>query len=58
MSPYAAILTGSPNTFFLMHVDMIAVMILSNKIVLNDIKDNYALLEPSYGKKQMNILAN
>ena len=30
----------------------------SNKIVLNDIKDNYALLEPSYGKKQMNILAN
>ena len=27
-------------------------------IVLNEVKDNYALLEPSYGKNQMNVLAN
>ena len=28
---------------------MTAVKIQSNKIILNEIKNNYALLEPSYG---------
>ena len=41
-----------------MHADMTALTIQSNKIVSNEVKDNYALLEPSYGKKQMNFLAN
>ena len=35
---------------FLMHADMTAVTIQSNTIVLNEVKDNSALLEPSYGK--------
>ena len=30
---------------------MTAVIIQSNKIVLNDVKDNEVLLEPFYGKK-------
>ena len=30
----------------------------SNKIVLNDIKDMQALLEPSYRENYMNFLAN
>ena len=34
-----------------MHVDMTAVTIQSNKIVSNNVKDNYTLLEPSYRKK-------
>ena len=34
-----------------MHVDITAVTTQSNKIVLNKVKDNEALLEPSYGKK-------
>ena len=29
-----------------------------NKIVLNEGRDNQVLLEPSYGKKQMELLAN
>ena len=36
-----------------MHADMTAVTIQSNKIVLNEVKDNEVLLEPSYRKKQM-----
>ena len=31
---------------------MTAVTTQSNKIVLNEVKDNKALLEPSYGKKK------
>ena len=34
-----------------MHVDMTAVKIQSNKTVLDEVNNNYALLEPSYGKK-------
>ena len=41
-----------------MHTDMTAVTIQSSKIVLNEVKDSKALLEPSYGKKQTNLLAN
>ena len=41
-----------------MHTDMTAVTIQSNKSVSNEVKDNQALLELSYGKKQMNFLAN
>ena len=37
---------------------MTAVKIQSNKIVLSEVKDNQALLEPSYRKKLMNFLAN
>ena len=37
---------------------MTAVTIQSNRIVSNEVKDSYALLEPSYGKNQMNFLAN
>ena len=37
---------------------MTAVTIQSNKIVLYGTKDNQVLLESSYGKKQMNFLAN
>ena len=33
-----------------MHADVTAVTIQSNKIVSNEVKDNEALLEPSYGK--------
>ena len=35
-----------------MYPDMTAATIQSNQIVLNEVKDNYALLEPSYRKKQ------
>ena len=38
-----------------MHAEMTAVTIQSNKIVLSEVKDNSALLEPSYRKKQMNL---
>ena len=41
-----------------MHADMTAVTIQSNKIVLNEGKGNLVLLKPSYGKNQMNFLAN
>ena len=34
---------------------MTAVTIQSNKIVLNEVKDNQALLEPSYRKNQTNF---
>ena len=37
---------------------MTAVTIQSKKIVLNEAKDNKALLKTSYRKKQMNFLAN
>ena len=33
-----------------MHTDMTAVTVKSNKIVLNEVKDNKALLKSSYGK--------
>ena len=41
-----------------MHVDMTAVTIHSNKIVSNEVKDNQAVLEPSYRKKTNKLLAN
>ena len=34
-----------------MHANMTAVTIQSNKIVVNEVKHNKTLLEPSYGKK-------
>ena len=34
-----------------MHTDITAVTIQPNKIVLNEVKNNQALLEPSYRKK-------
>ena len=34
-----------------MHAAMTAVTIQSDKIVLNDVKDNYALVEPFYREK-------
>ena len=34
-----------------MHADRTAVTIQTNKIVLNEVKDNQTLLESSYGKK-------
>ena len=37
--------------FFLIHADMTAITIQPNKIVSSEVKDNSALLEPSYGKK-------
>ena len=37
---------------------MTAVTTQSNKIVSNEVKDNEGLLEPSYGKKRTNFLAN
>ena len=37
---------------------MTPVTIQSNKIVSNEVKDNEVLLEPSYRKKPMNVLAN
>ena len=40
-----------------MHADMIAVTTQSNRIV-DKVKDNQAPLEPSYGKKQSNLLSN
>ena len=33
-----------------MNTDVIAVTIQSNKTVSNEVKDNWGLLEPSYGK--------
>lgn len=38
--------------FFLIHTDITAVIIQANKTISNEVKDK-ALLEPSYGKKQM-----
>ena len=37
---------------------MTAVTIESNKIILNEVKNNEVLLEPSYGKNLTNFLAN
>ena len=42
----------------LTHADMTVVTIQSTKIVLNEVKDNLTLLEPSYGKNQMDFSAN
>ena len=42
--------------FFLTHTDRTAVTMQSNKIVSNEVKDNQVLLEPSYGKSQMNYI--
>ena len=44
--------------FFFKHTNMKAVTMLSNKIVSNEVIDKEVLLEPSYGKNLMNILAN
>ena len=44
--------------FFLKHTNMKAVTMRSNKIVSNEVIDKEVLLEPSYGKNLMNILAN
>ena len=41
-----------------MHAAMTAVTKQSNQIVSNEIKENEVLLEPFYGKTQMNFLAN
>lgn len=41
-----------------MHADVTAVTVQSNKIVPNEVKDNEALLEPSYRKNETNFLAN
>ena len=38
------------DVFLYTHTDMTAVTIHSNKIVLNEVKDNEVLLEPSYRK--------
>ena len=40
---------------FFMHADMEAVTIQFNKIVLNEVKDNEALPEPSYRKKKIEV---
>ena len=37
---------------------MTSVTTQSNNVVLNEFKDNEALLEPSYRKNQMNFVAN
>ena len=36
---------------FLMHADMTAITIQSNKLISNEVKDSYVLLESFYGKK-------
>ena len=41
-----------------MHTDMTAVTIQYNKIVSNEVKNNWPLLELSYGKNWMKFLAN
>ena len=41
-----------------MHADMTAVTTQSNQIGSDEVKDNLALLEPSWGKKQVNVLAS
>ena len=46
------------NFFKKIHADITAVTIQSNKIVLNKVKDNKVLLEPSYRKKKKNFSAN
>ena len=38
-------------SFFRMYADMTAVTVQSNKIVSEEVEDNYALLEPLYRKK-------
>ena len=35
-----------------MYADVTAITIQSNKIVLNEVKDNEVLLEPSHGEKK------
>ena len=44
--------------FFEMHADMTAVTKHSIKIVLNEVQDNEALLEPSYRKNITDSLAS
>ena len=41
-----------------MHADMTSVTIQSNKIVLNEVKDNEALLEPPYRKNVLDFFVN
>ena len=50
--------TNFDKLFFKMHADMTAVTIQTNKIVYNEVKDKKVLPDPSYGKNQMNFLAN
>ena len=41
-----------------MYTDMTAVTItIKKKLISNEVKNNLAILEPSYGKKQMRLLA-
>ena len=47
----ATILTGSLKCFILMHVNMTVVIIQCDKIVSNEVKDNYKVQEPLYRKK-------
>ena len=44
--------------FFKTHADRTAVKIQSNKIISNEVKDSEALLEPLYGGKVMDFLAD
>ena len=45
-------------SLFFMHTDMTVVTTRSKKkIISHEVKSNSALLEPSYGKKQMKLLA-
>ena len=46
------------SSFLKMYAGMTAATIQSNKIVSNEVKDDYAVLEPPYGKNQMNFLAS
>ena len=41
-----------------MHADMTAVIMQSNKIVSNEVKNSYTLLEPLYRKNIMDFSAN
>ena len=43
---------------FKMHADMTTIRIQLNKIVSKKVKDNKALLEPSYGKHKRFVLVN
>ena len=50
--------TNFDQFFFFMYTDMTAVTItIKKKLISNEVKNNLAILEPSYGKKQMRLLA-
>ena len=53
--------TNFDKFFFFMYTDMTAVTITIKKkkthLISNEVKNNLAVLEPSYGKKQMRLLA-